>query len=274
MSGADDKTAAGRAACVVLLGTWYRVHIPHAAATLRAGVLEPLDAADVLMLLTYRDDDRFVASSAEAGVRSHLAPVLETLGSALAQIQIERQLTTQELTALVESSTHWHPFFNKYRDSVPRTCFEKGTNRSSLSNHTSPYLCPGMKEMGNSFMAPVNTSVATRPRDEHQQLATTASRPPHQPRVSPMLAVFRSSARRTSTSSASCTCTTGSTRCCAPTRLAARVTVVGTSMWYGRGLSSNGCGHTRRSRPSEKRRHGRRLGATFGYRLRRISALT
>ena len=158
--------------CVVLLASWYKVGIPEDGTTLRHSLIDALNA-DVIALLTYRDDDNL--ANPEAVVKERTAGLLAALSSRLVKLQIERQLTTRELGAILEAQPSWPTIWKMYAEvagcrrwDTPASGGDATKRKLDVRldavmgklarenyNATSPYVCPGLKENGNSFMAPL-----------------------------------------------------------------------------------------------------------------------
>ena len=127
-------------AVAVLFGGWFRVG--HNADNLREFLLRPL-AADVHMALTYRDDDG-CDSMTSCGLHQRYAGLPRVV-----QLHAERQRTAGEFAAVLERSRYWPTIWRAYNTSA------KCSRHTPRSNASSPYVCHGIKEGGNSFLAPV-----------------------------------------------------------------------------------------------------------------------
>ena len=139
-----DEHAASRTRCVLLLASWYRVHIPFGGALLRPALLETLDA-EVIALFTYRDGDvvhnaasnaSMASSMSIAGVRKHLTDLglLAALQPRLAMLHIERQLTTHELADVLRAQPSWPAMWERLNRSG---CYEQTQHGKHAKNRAS-----------------------------------------------------------------------------------------------------------------------------------------
>jgi hypothetical protein len=137
----------------VLFASWVKVSVPHAGANTKEHLVDAL-GADVHLYLTFRSDDN-CDSVESCGVRewiARLGPITTT--------HVERQLTTSELATRLQAMPTWPALWRSLSvgfENNPslHVCVRRNVSAAALRAEQSPFVCPGMKEGGNSFFAPV-----------------------------------------------------------------------------------------------------------------------
>ena len=137
----------------VLFGAYFKVSFE--PANLRAKLIDPLKA-NTFVFLTYRADsernDR-CNSIGSCGVRARFQCL-----KPITRFEMERQLTTRELTEQLESSPGWWTLFKMYQQ--VSGCVRHNSSSTCPScfadDGSSPYRCSSrLSEGGNTFVAPV-----------------------------------------------------------------------------------------------------------------------
>lgn len=125
----------------LLFGGWWRSAFT--GANLASRLLPPLLMPDILMALTWVAKVDHCSTITSCGLLDRFG-MLES-GSASVRYELEEQLSTPQLLALVEGSPHWRTIEAAFIQSA-------GCTRTVAQGS---YRCTRLKEAGNSYMAPV-----------------------------------------------------------------------------------------------------------------------
>jgi hypothetical protein len=175
--GAPSEPARLRDGVALCLAGWHRTALPQQGWYTRNRVAEPLHA-QTLLALTYRRTETCTGLDRCGGLRERLSRL-----QPITRLSLEAMPTVSELLAMLESlphwprvlqafnsTRHWRPFHRVtvggriYLDTRrPRnvTCARQPWHafgerqRHPLGGQSSPYLCDGLKEWGNTIFAPV-----------------------------------------------------------------------------------------------------------------------
>ena len=131
--------------------------VPDSGESIRRHLVRPLQA-DVLLALSYKASDG-CATAETCGVRRRLAAL-----QPFARVDLERQLTLDELVGMMERLPHWPAIVRAYNSPRKGLACARNSSWRREADRGSPYNCTGILH-GNSIFAPVigATSLQTLP---------------------------------------------------------------------------------------------------------------